>query len=66
MLGRVTVALAPRISSGRERVHPRRYVTRQQARLDVLDYLAFYNGRRRHSTLGNVSPIEFEQTRESA
>lgn len=50
----------------RERIHRRRYETREEARLDVLDYLAFYNGRRRHSTLGNVSPIEFEAMRKSA
>ena len=50
----------------RERVYRRRYETRHQARLDVLDYLAFYNGRRRHSTLGNLCPIEFEAMRKSA
>lgn len=49
----------------RERVYRRRYETRHQARLDVLDYLAFYNGRRRHSTLGNLCPIEFEAMRKS-
>lgn len=49
-----------------ERVYRRRYATRDQARLDVLSYLAFYNGRRRHSTLGNRCPIEFEAMRKSA
>ena len=49
-----------------ERVYRRRYATRDQARLDVLNYLAFYNGRRQHSTLGNRCPIEFEAMRKSA
>ena len=43
-----------------ERVYHRRYVTREEAKRDVLDYLAFYNSRRLHSSLGYVSPMEFE------
>ena len=36
--------------------------TRAQARWATVDYIAnFYNPRRRHSTLGNISPIEFER-----
>ena len=32
------------------------------ARADVFDYIErFYNGRRRHSTLGYLSPVEFEE-----
>ena len=35
--------------------------TRAQARWAVADYIAnFYNSTRRHSTLGNISPIEYE------
>ncbi len=35
--------------------------TRAQARWAIVDYIAnFYNPRRRHSTLGNISPIEYE------
>jgi putative transposase len=46
----------------KERVHRTTYVTRDAARADVFDYIeAFYNFRRRHSTLGQVSPMEFEQ-----
>jgi putative transposase len=45
-----------------ERVHRRRYATRDAARADVFDYIErFYNPVRRHSTLGNRSPVVFEQ-----
>lgn len=33
----------------------------RQARLAVFSWLTFYNTRRRHSTLGHLSPIEYEQ-----
>ena len=33
-----------------------------EAKADVFDYIErFYNPLRRHSTLGNVSPLAFEQ-----
>ena len=39
-----------------------RYRTRDQARAEVFDYIErFYNPQRRHSTLGHISPIQFEQ-----
>lgn len=44
-----------------ERVYHRRYLTRENAKGDVLDYLAFYNSRRLHSSLSYVSPMEFER-----
>lgn len=45
----------------KERVHRRTYATRDDARADVFDYIeGFYNTRRRHSTLGQISPAEFE------
>jgi putative transposase len=45
-----------------ERSSRRRYRTRDQAKADVFDYIErFYNPRRRHSTLGYVSPVEFEK-----
>jgi len=45
-----------------ERCHRRRYATRHEARADVFDYIErFYNPTRRHSTLGNVSPVAFER-----
>lgn len=45
-----------------ERVARKTYRTRNQARADVFDYIErFYNPRRRHSTLGYLSPIAFEE-----
>ena len=45
-----------------ERVRRKTYRTRQQARADVFDYIErFYNPRRRHSTIGYLSPITFEE-----
>ena len=42
------------------------YRSREQARSDVFDYIErFYNPTRRHSTLGHVSPIEFELDRKA-
>lgn len=45
-----------------ERVYRRRYRTRDDARADIFDYIErFYNPRRRHSTLGGLSPMEYEK-----
>lgn len=45
-----------------ERVARKVYRTREEIRADVFDYIErFYNPVRRHSTLGYVSPIEFEK-----
>ena len=45
-----------------ERTNRTRYQTRDEARADVFDYIErFYNLRRRHSTLGQVSPDQFER-----
>ena len=45
-----------------ERMARTTYRTRDQARADVFDYIErFYNPRRRHSTLGYLSPMEFER-----
>jgi putative transposase len=45
-----------------ERVHHRAYFTRDEARLDLFFYIeAFYNRRRRHSSLNYLSPEAYEQ-----
>jgi putative transposase len=44
-----------------ERITRRIYRTRDEARADVFDYIErFYNTKRRHSTIGYLSPMEFE------
>jgi putative transposase len=43
------------------RLHGRRFETRRDAMDEVLDWLSFYNHRRLHSTLGYVSPMQFER-----
>lgn len=43
-----------------ERVYRENYATRAQARASIHDYLCFYNRKRRHSSLGYLSPIDFE------
>jgi len=44
-----------------ERLNRHVYQTRDECRADVFDYIErFYNVRRQHSTLGYVSPIQFE------
>jgi putative transposase len=44
-----------------ERVARKTYRTRDQAKADVFDYIErFYNPKRRHSTIGYKSPMEFE------
>jgi len=46
----------------RERVNRRNYKTVDEARADVFDYIEmFYNPRRRHSHLGDISPEAFER-----
>lgn len=45
-----------------ERIGKKVYRTRGQAKADVFDYIeCFYNPTRRHSTLGYLSPIDFER-----
>ena len=46
----------------KERVHHESYSTREEARQSVFEYIElFYNCRRRHSALGYLSPMEYEQ-----
>ena len=45
-----------------ERIARKIYRTRNEAKADVFDYIErFYNLTRRHSTIGYVSPVEFER-----
>ena len=45
-----------------ERTDHKVYRARVDAKADVFDYIeVFYNGKRRHSTIGYLSPIQFEQ-----
>ena len=45
-----------------ERIRGHIYRTRDEARADVFDYIErFYNPTRRHSTIGYVSPVDFEK-----
>jgi putative transposase len=47
----------------RELVHDEKYTTREQARASIFEYVeAFYNRVRRHSSLGFLSPEEFERS----
>ncbi|MHB8112416.1 MAG: IS3 family transposase [Bellilinea sp.] len=45
-----------------EWVHLQNYRTKSQAKQDIFEYIAgFYNSHRRHSALGYLTPMEFEQ-----
>lgn len=45
-----------------ERIHRRHYLTTEQARVDIFQYIeVFYNRKRSHSTLGYMSPLEYER-----
>lgn len=46
-----------------ERLRLCRFETRKSAKIEVLDYITFYNGLRLHSTLGYLSPIKYEKER---
>lgn len=51
----------------KERVRGKIYETRNDARADIFDYIEmFYNPKRRHSYLGNVSPMRFEELQKQA
>ena len=46
----------------RELVHHETYISREQAKASIFEYIeVFYNRVRRHSSLGHVSPEEFER-----
>jgi putative transposase len=46
----------------KEFIHRQTWPTKAELRTEVFDYIEiFYNRRRRHSTLGQLSPVEFEK-----
>ena len=46
----------------KECVHRHRFKTKDEARFAIFRYIeVFYNPHRRHSSLGNLSPAEFER-----
>lgn len=44
-----------------ERLHGQHFKTRREAKDETIDWLLWYNSTRMHSTLGYVSPMQFEQ-----
>ena len=44
-----------------EQLNYEKFRTKEAAKLSIIDYLAFYNGKRTHSILGYQSPLEFER-----
>jgi transposase InsO family protein len=47
----------------KELIHDADFATRAEARAAVFEYIeVFYNGQRRHSSLGYLSPREYEQS----
>jgi putative transposase len=44
-----------------EQLNYEKFRTKESAKLSIIDYLAFYNGKRMHSTLSYQSPLEFER-----
>jgi transposase InsO family protein len=51
------------VSLKRELVHDEGYISRDEARASIFEYVeVFYNRARRHSSLGYASLAEFERT----
>lgn len=47
----------------KELIHDANFATREEAQAAIFEYIeVFYNGQRRHSSLGYVSPAEYEQS----
>jgi putative transposase len=44
-----------------ERVHQAKYASIEAAKIDLIDWICWYNTERLHSTLGYLSPATFEQ-----
>ena len=43
-----------------EQLHCETFKTKKATELSILDYLAYYNGKRPHSVNGYLSPIQYE------
>jgi transposase InsO family protein len=44
-----------------ECVHDEHFQTREQARQAIVQYIGYYNTERRHSSLGNITPAQYER-----
>ena len=44
-----------------ERLSSCRFIARSAAKLEILDYISYYNSLRLHSTLGYKSSMEYEK-----
>jgi transposase InsO family protein len=44
-----------------EQLNDEKFKTQEAAKLSIIDYLAFYNGRRAHSKLDYQCPLEFDR-----
>ena len=42
-------------------IHGYRFTSKEQAKRAIMDWMAFYNHRRLHSSLGYLSPMQYEQ-----
>lgn len=46
----------------RERIKRKIYTTREEARMDIFEYIEmFYNIKRRHGSNNQLSPVEYEK-----
>jgi putative transposase len=49
-----------------ERTDNKKYITKEQAKADIIDYIEmFYNSQRLHSSLGYLSPLDYENKLDS-
>ena len=46
----------------KELVYRTVFDTREEARIEIFDWIQWYNRKRRHSSIGDISPIEYEES----
>ncbi|CAG4899923.1 unnamed protein product, partial [Acidithrix sp. C25] len=51
-----------RTSLKKELVYQTVFGTREEARIEIFDWIQWYNRKRRHSSIGDISPIDFEKS----